>query len=57
MAGIGFADEESVFVQRWPVGSLRQTECLLRQKLDVIAWRLFGKRSEESSKDQLQFLF
>jgi len=30
---------------------------LLRQKLDVMARRLFGKKSEELSKDQLQLLF
>src|SRR5687768_5743979 len=30
---------------------------ILRQKLDVMARRLFGKKSEELSKDQLQLLF
>lgn len=37
--------------------ALRIENELLRQKLDQMARRLFGKKSEELSKDQLQLLF
>jgi transposase len=39
------------------LSAVRAENELLRQKLDVMARRLFGKRSEELNKDQLQLLF